>query len=392
MDATLYVKILSDKNILDLKKLTYKYPRLDIKALVDLFRASIYKTIPLGDFNGNDVVYMENITQIRMNAVKLLLTPQSFQAGFGLKAMEEEISSTLTIENIDFDRKSVRKILQGYAPADEGENRVYGMKKGLEFISNPSNNISEKNIFALYDLAVGQYLNKKERLGPNEYYRQDAVYIVEQDIEHIGLPHKKLPEYMSRLIAFIEQDSHMNDLIKAAVIHFYFAYLHPYFDGNGRMARLLHLWYLRRRGYTSALFVPFSSYIERSRKQYYKAYSLAEKNARISNVLDMTPFLVYFVEHVYNKLEGFGPRTDMLEVFARALEEGAITAKEKDLWNFVLSAYGVAEFSTKQLERDFAKAAYATIRKFVLKFTDLGLLNSHPYGNKIKYSIGDTQK
>jgi len=229
MDAALYVRILSDKSILDLKKLKYKYPGLDIMALVDLFRAGVYKTLPIRDFNGNDVVYMENVTKIRMNAIKLLLTPQSFQTSFGLKAMEEEISSTLTIENIDFDRNSVRRILQGYAPADEREKRVYGMKKGLEFISDPANNISEENIFTLYHTAVGQYLNEEDKLNPGEYYRHGPVYIIGQDVEHTGLPHKKLPEYIKRLVAFIEQDSHMNDLLKAAAVHFYFAYLHPYF-------------------------------------------------------------------------------------------------------------------------------------------------------------------
>ena len=107
---------------------------------------------------------------------------------------------------------------------------------------------------------------------------------------------------MSKFITFINAESTMNDLLKAAVIHFYIAYLHPYFDGNGRMARLMHLWYLKRQGYSSALFIAFSSYIERGRKGYYSAYSLAEGNAKISGVMDVTPFLVYFIENVYNKL------------------------------------------------------------------------------------------
>ena len=49
---------------------------------------------------------------------------------------------------------------------------------------------------------------------------------------------------MGELVRFIHEDSDSNDLLKAALIHFYIAYLHPYFDGNGRMARLMHLWYL----------------------------------------------------------------------------------------------------------------------------------------------------
>lgn len=390
MDAALYARILSDKSISDLEKLSYKYPDANMNELIGLFKTSVYKSLPIRDFGGNNVVYMENIAQVRMSAVKLLLTPHSSQGGFGLQAMEDEITSTLTIESIDFSRDSVRKILQGYAPCDEQENRIYGMKKGLEFIADPSNAITEENIFALYDIAIGQYLDAGDKLNAGDRYRHDIVFIIGQDVEHTGLPHLKLPEYMKKLVAFIEQDSSMNDLLKAAAIHFYFAYLHPYFDGNGRMARLMHMWYLRRQGYSAALFVPFSSYIERSRKQYYNAYTLAEKNAKISGVLDITPFLVYFIEHVYNKLKGSLPQANTLDTFHQALKNGKITAKEKELWNFLLSAYGTNEFSTKQLERDFGDAAYATIRGFVQKFTELGLLTAQQYGNRVKYALSQS--
>jgi hypothetical protein len=49
-----------------------------------------------------------------------------------------------------------------------------------------------------------------------------------------------------------------------------------------RMARLMHLWYLKRQGYSSTLFIPFSSYVERSGKAYYKAYKRIENNEEIS--------------------------------------------------------------------------------------------------------------
>ncbi|WP_312692593.1 Fic family protein [Caproiciproducens sp.] len=389
MDASLYAKILSDKSITDLKKIKYKFPDVDMKELIGLLKTSVYKTMPIPDFTGNDLVYMENAAQVQINAVKLLLTPQSSNEPFGLKAMEDEIASSFTIESIDFSRDSVRKILRGYAPADESENRIYGMKKGLEFISDPDNEITEENIHTLYDIAIGQYLPENVKLKSDMFYRHDSVYIVGQELEHTGLPYEKLSEYMSKFMTFINAESTINDLLKAAVIHFYIAYLHPYFDGNGRMARLMYLWYLKRQGYSSALFIPFSSYIERSRKGYYSAYSLAEENAKISGVMDVTPFLVYFIENVYNKLGSTLPLVNNLESFRKALDDGQITEKEKDLWNFALSAYGIGEFSTKQLERDFGNAAYATIRGFVLKFEGLGLLSAQKYGNKVKYSVRD---
>ena len=48
--------------------------------------------------------------------------------------MEDETASSLTIENIDFQRESVRKIMHGFAPSGEDEERIYGMKKGLDYI------------------------------------------------------------------------------------------------------------------------------------------------------------------------------------------------------------------------------------------------------------------
>ena len=77
----------------------------------------------------------------------------------------------------------------------------------------------------------------------------------------------------------------------------------------------------------------------------------------------------------------------MVDVFQSTLSHEQVTEKEKALWEFVLSAYGDAEFSTKQMEKDFGNAAYATIRSFVLKFEKLGLLKSMWYGNRVKYAV-----
>ncbi len=389
MEAKLFAKMLSDKNVTDLKKMKHKYPEANMDEFIKLLTLGAYKELPIKDFNGAPLVYLENVAQMNLSAVKVLLTPQNSAESFGLKAMEDEIISTLTIENIDSSRDSVRRILKGYAPTNDSENRIYGMKKGLDFIGNPENKITEENIYKLYQLMIGEFLNAEDKLLPDNYYRHDEVFVVCQELEHTGLPHQKLAEYMDQLVDFINEGSKINDLLKAAVIHFYLAYLHPYFDGNGRMARMLHLWYLVQQGYSSALFVPLSEYIEKSRKRYYDAYTLAERNQSISGVMDATPFLVYFIENVYNKLSTAIPERST-DTFKQALDGGKITEKEQKLWYFVLSAYGNAEFSTKQLEKDYGDAAYATIRGFVLKFEKMGLLTSQKYSNRVKYRMSDS--
>lgn len=387
MDAALFAKMLSDPMLVHLKKLKYKYPQANLSEFIALLQDGFYRSLPLHDFHGNPVVYLENAAQLRLSAAKILLTPQNSAQLYGTQAMEREILSTFTIEQIDTSRSSVRRILSGYAPTNEREQRIYGMKRGLEFIADPSNKINEETIYQLYQMVIGAFLPKEDQLLPGQRYRHDHVYIVGDKLEHTGLPWNKLAGYMEQLVAFIQQDSSINDLWKAALIHFYLAYLHPYFDGNGRMARLLHLWYLVQQGYSSALFVPLSEYIERSRKKYYDTFSLVEQNARISGVLDVTPFLLYFTEEVYHKLRSEQPDRITTDTFRQALQNGKITEKEHALWQFVLTAYADQPFSTKQLEKDFGNAAYATIRGFVLKFTELGLLRATKFSTRTKYQV-----
>jgi len=275
-------------------------------------------------------------------------------------------------------------------PPQKRRNAFGKRQQGLEFVADRSHTITEENLFRLYQMTVGDFLPVEDRLLPGHWYRHESVYIVGSKLEHTGLPWQKLPAYMAELVTFAAEKTAQNDLVKAAILHVELAYLHPYFDGNSRMARLLHLWYLVQQGDSSALFVPMSRFVEESRSRYYKAYTQVEQNQQISGVLDVTPFLVYFAESVYHRLGEDQPQPRTLQAFEEALRQGKVTEKERALWQFVLTAYGSEEFSTKRLEKDFGDAAYATIRSFVLKFERLGLLTSVHYGNRVKYRVGQS--
>lgn len=384
MDAIKFSKMLSDKHIVDFKKLKYKYPD-DFDEFVEILKSSYYEKLPIKDFKGNSIVYLNSCTGVNLDAVKLLYTSQS--SAYGTKALEEEIVATSSIESIDFNRDSVRNIMKGLAPKDEEENRIFGLKQGFEFISHKENKITEENIYKLYMMAIGNYLDDESKPKQGNFYRHDTVYVMSDRVEHSGIDHKKLPEYMKSFIEFANESDNINDLLKATMLHFYIAYLHPYFDGNGRMARLIQMWFLIQKGYESTLFVPFSSYVEKSRRKYYDAYTLVEENYKLSGVIDITPFLIYFTQNVYEKMTGDTVKVNTLEKYNSALSSGEITEKESRLWQFVLSNYAGDTFTTKQLEKDFGDVAFATVRTFVLKFTNLGLLNAQKMKNKVLYSI-----
>lgn len=388
MDGAKFAKMLSDKHLFELDRMEYKYSVSSVKEFIGLLRQNLAQPLPLADFSSDELFYLPNLAQISTNGMKQLLSAPASNQTFGLQAMTEEIHATFQIESIHSSRNSIRHILNGYAPRNEEESRIYGMKRGLDFIADRQNAITEENLHQLYQISSGDYLPDEDRLLPDHFYRHDHVYVVGGEESREGLPAQQLPDAMKRLVDFTNAKDGINELHKAAILHFAFAYYHPYFDGNGRTARLLHLWYLVQQGYPAALFTPFSRYIAESKAAYYKAYDRVEKNALISGYTDVTPFLSYFCNEIYNRLQvdAAPPQAD-LQVYQTALANGKITEKERLLWEYVLSAYGTEEFTTKQLEKDFRNAAYATIRTFVMKFHEMGLLAARKAGNRVYYKV-----
>ena len=63
MDAALFTKMLSDKNVLDLRKLGYKYPQADIEEFTELLKNGFYRSLPLKDFSGQNIVYLSSIAR-----------------------------------------------------------------------------------------------------------------------------------------------------------------------------------------------------------------------------------------------------------------------------------------------------------------------------------------
>lgn len=278
----------------------------------------------------------------------------------------------MLMENIETSRDSVSNILMGNMPRNETEEKIYGLKRGYEYIGDSENRINEESIHELYQLSINKYLDDDSKLPKGSFYRNGPVYISGNDVVHSGLKDTMLPEYMGNIIEFINRDDGMNELVKAAVIHFYIAYIHPYFDGNGRMARLMHQWFLLQKGYPSVLLYSFSRHINKSRNSYYKAFMVVEENAKLLKLMDITSFIIYTTEYIYNKLSDDKNINGVMEKFKEELEKGSITEKERDLFRFVMSAYGDMEFSTKQLEKDFREA---------------GLLSGQKLGTKVKYRI-----
>ena len=84
------------------------------------------------------------------------------------------------------------------------------------------------------------------------------------------------------------------------MIHFWVAYLHPFTDGNGRLARLLFYWYLLKKDYWAFSYLPISKVIKKSKIAYGRAYIYSEQDD-----YDLTYFIDYNVKKIKLAIKDF---------------------------------------------------------------------------------------
>lgn len=116
----------------------------------------------------------------------------------------------------------------------------------IEGTVQPGSQISEHLLRSLHEMTVRE-LQREGDPTPGAY-RSGAVRIAQT--EHVPPSHVGVPQYMAELVAFINRaDEPKYDLMKVALAHHRFAWIHPFTNGNGRVVRLLTYAMLLKYGF-----------------------------------------------------------------------------------------------------------------------------------------------
>ena len=206
-----------------------------------------------------------------------------------------EVEGTLEIEGIKTSSKKIEETLKK-DKLDEKEQIIQNMKNGIDYILN--HEITEENIFELYNILSFKSLKENEQLTDG-YYRSSGVDIIGKygEISDKGVDSRVLNDWMKQFVKFI-QDSmiELNHLtyLMPHIIHYYMIYLHPYYDFNGRMARMLAYWYIVKCVYIDDKLPVFSEAINYNTQTKSKYYQAIENSRKDDN--DIT----YFIETMFN--------------------------------------------------------------------------------------------
>ena len=274
--------------------------------------------LPLCGLNGESL-YLTGMSELRNKVSKLDTFYAQLPAHRGVKdTILLDAWSSATIEGA---RTTVQQVRDHFKnPKTKDDRMVINTIAGCNYAySRP---ITARNIRTLWEKVVEGVCDNDAYRGT--LYRDGMVYIGSGTrIVHTPARAEQLPELMDQWFSFREEETG-DLLIRSFVSHFYFVYLHPFCDGNGRTARILNASQLYHGGYKKMKSLPLSSAINKHLSGYYSSLEDSEivLNGTESKWLDLTPFVSY-----------------MLDAFERCMMDAA------------LSVNVLSEKESKRLER-----------------------------------------
>ncbi len=223
---------------------------------------------------------------------------------FSKKVMfTHELKANNTVEGYNDSVSIIEKVIEDAKSIEDEErrNRIINLYKGYKYILK-GEEIKEENVHKLYKILSKDLLNEYDINHMGELYREAPVYILHRgrldDTMDEGIPYNKIKEYMDTYFNFVNDfeisNAQTDQFIKSQLMHFYFVYIHPYFDINGRSSRTIAMWYLLNN--SSYPYIIFNRGINFDSKYDDIIHNCTKTH-------DITKFLKYMMINVKKELE-----------------------------------------------------------------------------------------
>ena len=320
--------------------------------------------------------------------------PQRALDSYRDSCLIDEIVLTNEIEGVHSTRREIGEVLERLKQNDR-RGRFFGIVQKYALLKTRPD-IALQTCADVRDVYDGLVLGEVRASDPQNipdgtFFRTKMVHVInEAGIPiHDGIePESRIIEEMDRALALLNDESR-EPLLRIALFHFLFGYIHPFYDGNGRTNRFISSYSISRQ-YEPIVGLGISYAVKQEVEKYYKAFSQCEHPL---NRGDITPFVIAFSEicvHAMRNLrDALTEKKGQMDVYLnrsatsipeslRALVESLITAT---LFTFDgVTAKELCE--TERLSRQ-------TLYKRLSELRKLGLLKEEKIGRKVFYKLDE---
>ena len=218
------------------------------------------------------------------------------------QALIEEALWTNDIEGVHSSRQELRKAFDAATEKSNQKTKFKGLLSG--YIGMLNHDLvavkSPQDIRKIYDLVLLDDVSSENR-PDGDVFRKGSVSVVspsDKEIHKGILPEGNLIAFVSSMLSYVEQERY--SLTSVAVFHYLFGYSHPFYDGNGRMARFLSSLFLSENLHT-LIGWNMSQTISESKNLYYKAFEVCNDPKSKG---DITPFVIYYLSMIAQSAKG----------------------------------------------------------------------------------------
>ncbi len=322
----------------------------------------------------------------RLADVGLVLRDQA-----SLAALTEDVVKTSEIEGEVLDADSVRSSIArrlgveiaAVAPVDRHVEGVVEMV--LDATARSAAALTADRLFgwhaALFPtgysgiskIAIGQW--RDDATGPMQVV---SGPVGRRKLHFQAPPADALPAETARFLAWANRDTGEPMLVKAALAHLWFVTLHPFDDGNGRIARAVGDLFLARADGSPQRFYSLSAQIQRDRKDYYDVLERTQKGT-----LDVTDWLLWLLGALGRAIASAQGTLDPVLVKARFWQRWAATPlneRQSKLLNRLLDGFEGKLTSSKWAA--IAKCSPDTALRDITQLLERGVLRKSPGGGR----------
>ena len=199
-----------------------------------------------------------------------------------------------------------------------------------------------------------------------------------EKIHYEAPEHNKLHKEMQLFLKWFNHSIEMDAVIKSAIAHFWFVTIHPFDDGNGRIARAIADMQLARAEKSAQRFYSMSKQIQQERHSYYQILELCQKGS-----LDITPWIEWFLKcmtHAITASESTLENVLFKARFWRINAAEQFNERQRKLLNRLLDGFEGNLTSSKWAK--IAKCSQDTSLRDITNLLERGILEKNPSGGR----------
>jgi len=224
-------------------------------------------------------------------------------------------------------------------------------------------------------------------------WRTEGVAVVygafgQEKVHYEGVPAELIDQEMSSFFTWWEDSSQIDGLLRAAIAHFWFVMIHPFADGNGRLARVLTEMALAQDEQLAIRYYSLSSQIMDERARYYK---MLQENQGASR--DITLWLEWFLEMFCKSIKKSKLLIEIVlvkDAFWQKNNQIEVSTRQRKVLNKLLDV-GQGNFEGGLTTRTYAaltKVSKATAFRELADLLEKGMLQRNASkGRSVRYAL-----